>query len=184
MGILEHSPPALAWAVVALTVELHTNEDHNVVREEKTHARTIHGEPPTSELGALDWRDPFAKKRPVKPILQEAAVPELTLQEQLAAKISDPDALVIAETLYDHTTPASVLLVLAHNANDSVRYAVAAHESTTPEVLAALSEDEDFTVRIAVAENPHTATGTLQKLGKDPEWQVHGAVARNPSTPH
>lgn len=81
-----------------------------------------------------------------------------------------------------HNIPQT-LEALAHDAEYSVRCAVARNPSCPPGTLEALARDDEKDVRNSVAGNPSCLPRTLEALASDDESSVRERVARNPRCP-
>src|SRR5690606_19763523 len=82
-----------------------------------------------------------------------------------------------------HTYRVDILLILAQDADDDVRYYVALNAHTPAEALSALAQDADTNVRCCVASNAHTPVETLSALAQDAVVSVRRCVALNAHTP-
>jgi hypothetical protein len=82
-----------------------------------------------------------------------------------------------------HTYRVDILLILAQDADDDVRYYVASNPHTPVEALSALAHDADTNVRCCVARNTQASAETLNALAQDADVYVRYYVASNPHTP-
>ena len=87
------------------------------------------------------------------------------------------------EELAQNSTDPEVLVRLANDADEDVRWHVAENLNTPTDVLAQLANDEDEWVRKYVAGNPNTPPDVIKQLFKDEDVQVSQMALYNPSYP-
>lgn len=68
---------------------------------------------------------------------------------------------------HNKTVPASILDLLATDADPEVRWEVAGKRKLSAELLRTLAEDQDDTVRVRVARNPRTDVDVVRMLAAD-----------------
>ena len=103
--------------------------------------------------------------------------------EVLMKLAGDPDDTVRFRVASNSSTPSEVLAQLAGDPNTSVRINISWNKSTPPEVLAQLAEDPNNGARMGVAHNPSTPPEILDRLAGDPNTNVRINIAKKRSTP-
>ena len=71
-----------------------------------------------------------------------------------------------------------LLLLLAHDADESVRKAITRNIVVPDDVLMVLAQDESASVRLALAESLFTPTAVRERLAKDEDPEVRAAATR------
>ena len=139
--------------------------------------------PVGSGLDALPNCERWLVETAAAELLEHLAMIHSTPASVLAVLASDKFEDIRAGVAKNPSTPTSVLETLAKDEEDWVRRHVAKNTSTPTSVLETLAKQENDWVRRHVAENPSTPTSVLETMAKDVDDWVRRSVAKNPSTP-